>query len=132
MSLSFAVKQLEDADHIIVLGMEGKILEQGSYTKLLTSGTYVQKLARSQRRDKLSETRTSPLDTSPHATPEQTEAPIVVDKSRQTGDWKIYKYYAGSMGWLSLFTFSSLVAMNSAASTLQCKFPLEISNPPIC
>ena len=112
--------------------MEGKILEQGSYTMLLKSGTYVQKLARGQRREKLSDTRTSQLDTPPHATPEQTEAPKVDDESRQNGDWKIYKYYIGSMGWLSLFTFGFLVAMQSATSILQRKIPFGDSKTPIC
>jgi ATP-binding cassette subfamily C (CFTR/MRP) protein 1 len=44
-SWPFTVNRLQEADHIIVLGMEGRVLEQGSFSTLSKSGDYIHSLA---------------------------------------------------------------------------------------
>ncbi|PVH72311.1 P-loop containing nucleoside triphosphate hydrolase protein [Cadophora sp. DSE1049] len=104
------VHRLSEADHIVVLGKNGQILEQGSYNGLAISQDYVQSLAKSQESketDKIAE---------PHSQArEQPTRPLpqvgTTDSSRQTGDWKIYVYYSKSLGLLGLAGFSILVAV---------------------
>lgn len=116
------VHRLSEADHIVVLGKNGAILEQGSYTSLTISGEYVQSLAkdpefRDVNRTALSnsQARDRPVEPLPRV--------VITDSSRQNGDWRIYVYYSKSLGFLGLAALAFFVALESAFLVVQCKFP---------
>ncbi|KAH7388905.1 ABC transporter [Cadophora sp. MPI-SDFR-AT-0126] len=104
------VHRLSEADHIVVLGKNGEILEQGSYSSLAISEDYVQSLAKSQ--DDKTIDRNAELNTQLR---EKLTMPLPqvgpTDSSRQTGDWKVYVYYSKSLGLLGLAAFSVVVAV---------------------
>ncbi|KAL2059858.1 hypothetical protein VTL71DRAFT_10013 [Oculimacula yallundae] len=109
------VHRLSEADHIVVLGQNGQILEQGSYAGLAISGDYVQSLAKSpeskQTEDQYALTRDHKLGPPPQV--------AITDSSRQNGDWKIYVYYSKSMGLIGLAAFTVLVGVESALLVIQ-------------
>lgn len=119
------VHRLSEADHIVVLGKNGQILEQGSYSSLSISEDYVQSLAKSQ--DGTEHER----NTEPNIQArDQPSIPIpqvgAADSSRQTGDWKIYVYYSKSLGLLGLTAFSVLVAVECTLMMMQCEYSSTI------
>ncbi|KAH7310266.1 ABC transporter [Rhexocercosporidium sp. MPI-PUGE-AT-0058] len=112
------VHRLSEADHIIVLGKNGQILEQGSYNSLAISGDYVQSLA------KAPESKQADKDARSHAQaqvhPEVAIPQVTVsDSSRQNGDWKIYVFYSKSLGFLGLSAFALVVGIESALFVVQ-------------
>lgn len=124
------VHRLSEADHIVVLGRNGKILEQGSYNSLAISGDYVQSLAKgteNKQSDKATglyaQARDAPKMPLPQA--------AITDSSRQNGDWNIYVYYSKSLGFLGLAAFGILVALESALFIVQCEFLLPNNGPTI-
>ncbi|KAK7745878.1 hypothetical protein SLS53_002596 [Cytospora paraplurivora] len=113
-----SVKRLPQADLILVLNGHGKVVEQGSFAELNVVGNYIHNL-----QVKLEEEEPSKDDNvedaeestnSPKAIIPPTEA--VADKSRRTGDWAIYRYYARALGPWGLLMFVALVAGNSTFS----------------
>ncbi|KAG4434582.1 hypothetical protein IFR05_009938 [Cadophora sp. M221] len=112
------VHRLSEADHIVVLGKNGQILEQGSYNSLAISGDYVQSLARgpeSRQTDKPTglhfQTQVHPVGPIPQA--------ATTDSSRQNGEWKIYVYYSKSLGLLGLAAFAILVGLECTLFVVQ-------------
>jgi len=110
--------------------MEGKVLEQGSFSTLSKSGSYIQNLALNLQSKENTSAQYEQLEVS-KLTPEAARLPNLPDHSRQTGDISMYKYYASSIGWLSLLMFSTSIAAKNAGTMLQCRFKphhtLEIS-----
>ena len=101
--------------------MEGKVLEQGSFSTLSKSGSYIQDLAlKLQSIENASAQYDQPEDS--RLTPETARLPNAADQSRQAGDLSIYKYYASSLGWLSLLMFGTFLAAKNAVTMVQCKF----------
>ncbi|KAF1972252.1 putative multidrug resistance protein [Bimuria novae-zelandiae CBS 107.79] len=90
---------LPHADHVIVLG-EGKVLEQGPYMRLTmnkdlaeaetSEASSGQVFLDSEDNDEL------PSQYSPHEGKAQ-EVPL--DKSRQLGDFQVYRYYFAALSW---------------------------------
>ncbi|KAK0130214.1 hypothetical protein ONS96_014922 [Cadophora gregata f. sp. sojae] len=112
------VHRLSEADHIVVLGTNGHILEQGRYNDLAISQAYVQSLAKSQeskKADGIAEPRTQTKDQPAIPVPQV----VTTDLGRQTGDWKIYVYYSKSMGLLGLAGFSVLVVVECTLMMVQ-------------
>lgn len=119
------VHRLSEADHIVVLGKNGQILEQGSYSSLSISEDYVQSLAKTEDGTgikKNSESQTQARE-QPMVPPPQVGT---TDSSRQTGDWKIYVYYSKSLGLLGLAAFSLLVAVECTLMMMQCEYTSTI------
>ena len=123
------VNQLPKADHIIVLGKEGQILEQGTFSNLSTSGSYVQSLEINQKKEQLTggSDSQSGLGEQSVSPPTQTTR-ADSEENRQTGDWTIYKYYTASLGWLSLIVFANFIAAYSTFGALQCKIRPRLSS----
>ncbi|PON29457.1 hypothetical protein TGAM01_v201706 [Trichoderma gamsii] len=109
-----SVDFLTSADHIIALGREGKIVEQGSFETLSTAGGYVQSLKENKSisvtdagQDEISsESAAEPSVPKVEYKAKQIEAKD--DKRRQTGDSTVYKYYFGSIGTLFIVTLLGL------------------------
>jgi ATP-binding cassette, subfamily C (CFTR/MRP), member 1 len=101
------VRNISFADHIIVLGDDGSVTEQGSYSELSTAGGYLESLQTEEKITSSTNLAEDTLDADTRST-----APLVPkanDDSRRTGDLTIYKYYFDTIGWLSwgIFVFLS-------------------------
>ncbi|KXH66664.1 hypothetical protein CSAL01_09388 [Colletotrichum salicis] len=106
-----SVRHLPLADHIIALGADCTVVEQGSFADLQTNGKYVQSL-------KIQEAETTPEGKN-EAASQPEEAPLAQratqvsdlaeepDKARQLGDVAVYRHYFGSMArWvIAVFIF---------------------------
>ncbi|KUJ06202.1 P-loop containing nucleoside triphosphate hydrolase protein [Mollisia scopiformis] len=103
---SSSCKRLPSADHIIVLGDDGKIAQQGSFSELNSQSGYVQSLNIS-----LLESGSKPRDDS--GTQKQNSDLALLrpsetsidDMSRRTGDTSVYLFYIKAVGWLPTFIF---------------------------
>lgn len=102
-----SMRHLSLADHIIVLGPQGTIVEQGPY----------QSLKQASKVGGLVESEWSEADSSvadmggltrgpemSHAKNDDTFTDALDDRSRQLGDWKVYKHYFNSMNKLHLLS----------------------------
>ncbi|TID01979.1 Multidrug resistance-associated protein 1 [Colletotrichum higginsianum] len=110
-----SVRHLPLADHIIALGVDCTVVEQGSFADLQTNGKYVQSLE-IQEAEKSPEPQagadadgTQADETIPLAQA-VTEVSVVAeesDKARQLGDFAVYKHYFGSIAtWvIAVFFF---------------------------
>jgi ABC-type multidrug transport system fused ATPase/permease subunit len=118
-----SVRHLPSADHVIALGSDGRIVEQGSFEDLVTNETYVHSLG---------VTASSKPSLSPNATPPTGDVvagaagapPLVIRPgaassrasseteklSRQVGDRTVYKHYAKSNRPISLLSFLAVDA----------------------
>jgi ATP-binding cassette subfamily C (CFTR/MRP) protein 1 len=101
--------------------MEGRVLEQGSFSTLSKSGDYIRSLALNLKIKENTSAQYEQFE-SLKLTPEAARLPSLPDQSRQAGDLSMYKYYASSMGWLGLFMFGSFVATKNAVTMVQCMF----------
>lgn len=127
-NLTHLVHRLSEADHIIVLGKSGHIIEQGAYLDLSISGEYVQSLAKASEIDSTnglpnpqSEVQNRP------AAPSRT---VPFDSSRRMGDFQVYVYYSKALGKLGLIAFASFVILNSVFETVQCRASFSVDNVP--
>lgn len=90
---------LPEADHIIALGKDGTIAEQGTYRTLEAAGGYVHQLG-------LKWSRSDSHDASEDVAPAEFTRPAAPDKlelaqqdlARKTGDTTVYNYYLKSIG----------------------------------
>jgi ATP-binding cassette subfamily C (CFTR/MRP) protein 1 len=104
-----SVHHLPMADSIIVLGSDGQVLEQGSYSHLKSQNGFVSQILVHpeilQRSPKGSMNVVEPDNekgNSPVVMPKAFQGPSandVSDLTRRTGDTAVYKYYFGSIGW---------------------------------
>ncbi|KAI5464884.1 P-loop containing nucleoside triphosphate hydrolase protein [Mariannaea sp. PMI_226] len=100
-----SVQHLPTADHIIALDTDGTVIEQGNFQELMRNNKYVQSLGVKEafgvpqpKAEKLTEKQA--LTKSKESSPALKSA--LDDKSRQLGDFTIYKHYFGSVGVMSL------------------------------
>ncbi|KAL7922301.1 multidrug resistance-like protein [Trichoderma austrokoningii] len=105
-----SVDFLASADHIIALGRDGKIIEQGSFERLSMADGYVQSLMADKstvaatdvhQDEQISE---SAAEAVPKVEYKAKQVEIKDDKRRQTGDSTVYKYYFGSIGTVFIVT----------------------------
>ncbi|CAN8102283.1 unnamed protein product [Discula destructiva] len=111
-----SVKHLAQADLILVLNHEGRIVEQGKFVDLNVPGSYIHDLQiEFLEKD---ETSGQSRDDEPAQVFDRSMQPLVdankaeLNESRKTGDWTTYKYYARALGPWYLFLFFSFVAAN--------------------
>ncbi|GAB1206155.1 hypothetical protein APSETT445_004837 [Aspergillus pseudonomiae] len=108
---------LPHADFIIVLGNNGKVLEQGSYAQLRShAGGYIHTLGmQSRQTDRLAET----LDISEKDHQSQNtatgslSAPSATHVTRQANDLAVYKYYFSSLGGLRVSMLLLFLIVNA-------------------
>ncbi|KAM0524595.1 hypothetical protein ACHAPE_000693 [Trichoderma viride] len=106
-----SVDFLASADHIIALGHQGNITEQGSFERLLTTDGYVQSLMANKsivsvtdaHQDEIISVSAAEASV-PKVEYKAKQIEVKDDKRRQTGDSTVYKYYFGSIGTVFLVT----------------------------
>lgn len=118
------VKHLAQADLILVMDHEGRIVEQGKFAELNIPGSYIHDL----KIELITEDKTSSEGRNDETQPsDETQQPLVAatkvqsDESRKTGDWTTYKYYARALGRWNLALFFIFVATNNACSSVSSK-----------
>jgi hypothetical protein len=106
MLMTFAVRHLPLSDHIVVLGADGKVAEQGSFDDLRVQHGFVNKIILKpdllqSNADNVKQTGSSSQAPSlpvPKA-PRGPAASDADDLSRRIGDTAVYKYYLRAIGW---------------------------------
>ena len=128
------VNLLPFADHIIALGGNGKIAEQGSFSHLSANEGYVKSLAIRQATDQPSpEEEIIDDGVSDSETPETKEPSVAVaeieEHNRQTGDMSVYLYYFKSIGLLNTVVFFILQVFFAFTQAFPSKFAYK---PYVC
>ncbi|KAI5460736.1 multidrug resistance-associated protein [Mariannaea sp. PMI_226] len=114
-----SVRHLPSADHVIALGSDGRIVEQGSFENLIANEAYVHSLgvtstakpspssdATPQSLGDLFSEAEGPPPLSIRPSLEASRAPRAAEKlSRQVGDRTVYKHYAKSNSPITLLSF---------------------------
>lgn len=119
-----SVRHMPLADHVIALGPEGTLVEEGNFADLLANQNYVHSLGVKAPKEGTSGASTpssvEKLDTSfeitrtatGHTSQHDAEDDDPLQKSRATGDVAVYSHYARSIGytWISLFFLTGLIS----------------------
>jgi ATP-binding cassette subfamily C (CFTR/MRP) protein 1 len=112
------VKHLSQADHIILLGTGGRVLEQGGPEKLLHVKGHAQAIAASSGETSGKQTeRGAALEVKPKLASSAVEDKQH-DLARRTGDIAVYWYYMRSIGWL----YGSVVLVSALIYAFGLKF----------
>jgi ATP-binding cassette subfamily C (CFTR/MRP) protein 1 len=112
---SLPAKRLPYADHVVVINEEGTIAEQGRFDVLAAAGGYVSSF-NLPRPDwnYVPEEPAFPRATQDSISKEkqiiQTDEDLELEANRQTGDFSIYKYYLGSVGWIAVTIFGVCIS----------------------
>ncbi|KAJ6139125.1 hypothetical protein N7471_005611 [Penicillium samsonianum] len=117
------VQYLPQADFIVVLGENGNILEQGSFSQLLdNTGGYVDRLGIQPGRiekEEMQNDNTIGIPETLEVIPSRTSTPASTDERRQTTDIAVYKYYFSAMGWFRVFVLIFLLVVNGGIGGLR-------------
>ena len=95
------MQHLRSADHILALGSDGTVLEQGTFAELNAGNGYVKELI-VEGKDTKRVSADEPATIRDKSEVQARVADLVMlrgDKARQTGDTAVYKYYYRSVGW---------------------------------
>jgi ABC-type multidrug transport system fused ATPase/permease subunit len=123
---SHAVRHLPCADHIVALGVDGRIVEQGTYEQLKVNQSYVHSLniesiiQSSCQSDATTTAKASGPFTEPIATDFEND-----DRQKQLNDFAAHKRYLSTLGRIPLSCFailSLLAAFCNNFSTIWLKF----------
>jgi ABC-type multidrug transport system fused ATPase/permease subunit len=107
------VRHLPFADHIVVLGADGNIVEQGTFHDLIANKQYVESLGIHSLEDILSAGSDSqseteePMQISPNSAlaAKPTACSLTGANKRMRGDLAVYRYYLASLGKRSVAAF---------------------------
>jgi ATP-binding cassette subfamily C (CFTR/MRP) protein 1 len=118
-----AVHRFSQADHIITLGSDGTIVEQGTFDELRQQGGYVSNLTRRGERivSKQGE-RHAIKGFKQSLVYSKMEAKI--EKENAVGDTTIYSYYIGTFGWLRWLGFCFFCGLYGFGTAFPSKFVL--------
>lgn len=108
-----SVRHLPAADHIIALGPDGSLVEQGSFQELMANKSYVYGLGVKETGDANSEDRITPVDKKVPIQPElvralttKTAVPTPADEpDRMMGDTTVYRHYFSRLNTFSIMAF---------------------------
>ncbi|KAK4083017.1 uncharacterized protein Triagg1_1907 [Trichoderma aggressivum f. europaeum] len=119
-----SVHLLPSSDHIIALGQDGQVIEQGSFAKLQESGKYVQSLdVTDPHSDNNSETSSKKDIEEIEKVNESAEEEEVEQETGEQGsvssDRSTFKYYFGAMRPLSLAVGGAYVIGQAFSSTFR-------------
>ncbi|CAD0106232.1 unnamed protein product, partial [Aureobasidium uvarum] len=100
-----AVHHLHAADHIIALGKDGSLVEQGSFQQLMAKQGYVETLAIELRDQSNHEDEAETTDETDRAATSASAQDKIVALDRRLGDFSVYKYYGKRTGLALLMAF---------------------------
>lgn len=105
-----SVRHIPKADHIIVLGTDGTIIEQGPFHILADSGKYVSDLGL------LADVAAVEVETEHASAAAGPQTTVIAkddtdDQSRPAGDWSIYMHYFRNIKKVSSISFGLLCAV---------------------
>jgi ABC-type multidrug transport system fused ATPase/permease subunit len=95
-----SIRHLPSADHIVALGQDGTIIEQGTFQELIANEKYVHSLGvtdtdKSDSDESSASAERTPTKDGLHKAP--SAQPILFSKAeeqaRMTGDWAVYRHY---------------------------------------
>ncbi|TVY83108.1 ABC transporter FUM19 [Lachnellula suecica] len=121
-----AIRHLHISDHIIVLGTDGNIFEQGSFDQLRSRDGFINKII---RQPDILQTKAQEITTI--ATSSKIPQPVMPkalrgptandnnDLTRRIGDLSVYKYYISSIGW----KIALVNGVTSVVYVLSANFP---------
>ena len=113
-----AVKYLPFADHIVALGVGGRVIEQGNFVNLNSVSGYVQSLSVQAVAQKESTASIEAGATEPIPAFRSTEIDMEIHgKSRQEGEFSTYKYYFRAAGFWNTATFVAAGLVHSTCFT---------------
>ncbi|KAJ4397176.1 hypothetical protein N0V93_001400 [Gnomoniopsis smithogilvyi] len=130
-----AVRHLPSADHIIALGDDGTIVEEGIFDELVKNKKYIHGLGIQAHLEKSISEDTALADNTIRK-PERTQPGIVIkpgESTRTTGDRKVFGHYFRSIGifWLLNFVFIGIMyGFSVNFSTVWLKYwSTDVSSP---
>lgn len=106
--VTHAAHRLSYADHIIALGPQGRVVEQGKLSQLLKTDGYVAGLTARHTTEPENESEEVPAA---KATEDRDVARenAAADLSRPVGNWAIYSYYFASAGRRNVVAWSAVM-----------------------
>lgn len=94
------------ADQIVALSKDGRIAEQGTFTELnALDGSYVRSFALQQAARSVEKELTEPVGVYKLGTNQASAVDTIGDRSRQLGDFSVYKYYFAATGRSAMIIF---------------------------
>lgn len=130
---SHSIRHLPVADHIIALGSDGTVVEQGSFRQLAANENYVQSLGVTESDEKstiddkmaVATETVQPPSASPVAVRAKDRAKDTGGQERMLGDFAVYRYYFSRINKFTLFCiflFSLSYGFFTNWNTLWLKF----------
>jgi ABC-type multidrug transport system fused ATPase/permease subunit len=108
------VRHLPSADHIIALGADGSVVEQGTFSNLMANMKYIQSLGVKQTDNAVSADKTMPVGPEESTPPDLERIPTaeavtstdVDERDRILGDSTVHRHYLASLGKRSIIAFT--------------------------
>jgi ABC-type proline/glycine betaine transport system ATPase subunit len=114
-----AVHRLSYSNHVIAMSGDGRIMEQGPFEQLINAGGYVQSLATRIKNENTRSSAEKRTDVSPRPEPFKPDHDEEIEElNRQTGDFAVYSYYFGSIGWITTAMFFAFVVLFGVSSKM--------------
>ncbi|KAF2788594.1 hypothetical protein K505DRAFT_366344 [Melanomma pulvis-pyrius CBS 109.77] len=116
-----SIRHLPFADHIIALGIDGTIVEQGSFEMLKSNMKYIESLgleATKHAGEVDNEISENQVKDRPQPHEGNTIQEALNDRSRQLGDFKVYKHYFSTMSKLLIFSLITSCILFAAGTNL--------------
>ncbi|RDW80787.1 p-loop containing nucleoside triphosphate hydrolase-12 [Coleophoma crateriformis] len=100
-----SVRNISLANHIIILGPDGKIIDQGTYHDLVHASSYLESLNTRQSTLNESEPERTADDTVPELVVAGTASRAIGIDDRRKSDLATYRFYINSVGWVTWWVF---------------------------
>lgn len=119
-------KRLPYCDHIVTIGQDGRILEQGTFDKLNGAGGYVSSFDLPPPDWDFAPEKhlyeAPPKYTERVNSGKVTEEDIQAETNRRTGDVAIYHYYVKSVGWAAALIFMGSITIFTFCQSFPSKW----------
>lgn len=123
--LTFSVHHLPDADFVIALDAQGRIVEQGTFADLRSRGKYIRSLDISEP-DSDSD-KESVAESGPKAA-DETVKPITAKEEvelKRSSDTATFKYYLASTRWFNLIISAVYIVLQGVLIMLRCRLSCQ-------
>jgi ATP-binding cassette subfamily C (CFTR/MRP) protein 1 len=105
-----AIHRFSQADHVIALGSDGTIIEQGTFDELRQQGGYVSNLTRRGERNVQKHGERHEIKGFKQSLL-HSKMQEKIEEENAAGDFTIYGYYIGTFGWLRWLVFCFFCAL---------------------